>query len=188
MSETLGHTTTGLHPETGLYHTDYMPPADNEELRTLREKQLLGESLSMSELLRAGRDDTVDTIGEYELKPDHVYRAVGKEALEAYLLHGMVIAPGEADDEFIAGVNNAGIDWFLGAAAPKYGTIVLETPADPSYFTPAHENGHALAKDPGVRHMKSSGRHNPVPMDRVRVIEVPPIKTSNSEHDESLGA
>jgi hypothetical protein len=188
MTEQLSTATTGTHPETGLYHADLMPPAENETLRAVREKQLAGVALNMTELMRAGRDTTVDAIGEYELKPDHVYRAVGRDALEAYQLHGMVVATGEEDDEFIEGLNNAGVDWFLGGAAPKYGSVVLETPADPDYFVPAHDNGHALAKDPKVRHMKSSGRLNPVPMDKVRVIEVPPVKTTDGEQKESVDA
>lgn len=160
----------GVHPETGNYHVDHMPPATDEVLRAVREKQLRGDTLSIAELMRAGRDDTVDTVGDYELKPDHAYRSVGQSGLEAYLASGLIEATGEDEDEFEEGKNNSGVDWYLGAVALRYGDVILETPADPNYFVPALQNGHALAKDPRVRHMKSSGRLNPVPMHNVRII------------------
>jgi len=168
--ETLSKTSpTGTHPETGLYHQDHMPPADDEQLRVLREKQIAGEPLTMAESMRAGRDTTVTELEGYELKPDHVYRAIGKEALDAYLETGSVESPGDELDEYEQG-NNKGIDWYLGAVALRYGSVVIEAPADPEYFQPALHNGHALAKDPRVRHMKSSGRKNPVPLDQVKVV------------------
>ncbi len=158
----------GLHPESGLYHTEYMPPAEDPQLRAVREKQLVGEPLNMSEAIRSGRDSTVGEVGEYRLKPDHVYRAIGKDALEAYMSTGNVIGIGEAD-EYAPG-NNQGVDWYLGGVAPRYGEVIIEAPATPDYFEPADNNGHGLAKDPMVRHMKSSGHANPVPMDMVQVI------------------
>lgn len=163
--------TPGIHSETGLYHADEMPPAEDPALRAIRDKQLRGESLTLSESMRAGRDSTVDKIGDYELRPDHVYRAIGKDALDAYVLTGSVVGRGgiEVEDEYEEG-NNNGVDWYLGAVALRYGTVVLEAPADPRYFQPAAQNGHALAKDPRVRHMKSSGARNPVPMENVKII------------------
>ncbi|MFZ2544794.1 MAG: hypothetical protein WAW80_02360 [Candidatus Saccharimonadales bacterium] len=163
----------GVHPETGLYHIDQMPPAEDPTLRAIREKQLRGESLSLSESMKAGRDETVDALEDYELKPDHVYRAVGRKALEAYMQTGLIHGRGGlevTDDEYEEG-NNKGVDWYLGGAALKYGAVLLEAPADPRYFVPAAQSGHALAKDPRVRHMKSSGATNPVPMDMARIIK-----------------
>jgi hypothetical protein len=176
MSETLG-----VHPDTGLYHTDYMPLPDDEALRQVREKQLAGEQLTLGEALRAGRDNTVPEIPEpvgedvhhFPLKPDHVYRAVSRDTLRVYEEAGAVVGFGD-HDEYEPG-NNKGVDWFLGGVAVsasgilKYGDMVLETPADPAFFQPAHEQGSNLAIDPGVRHMKSSGSANPVPMDLVKV-------------------
>ena len=161
----------GVHTETGLYHMDEMPPAEDERLKAIRDKQLRGEPLTIGESLRAGRDSTVGRLGDYELRADHVYRAVGKDALDAYVLAGMVVGAGglEVEDEYEDG-NNKGVDWYLGGVALRYGMIVLEAPADPNYFQPASQNGHALAVDPRVRHMKSSGSRNPVPMTNVRVI------------------
>ncbi len=171
MTEVLSQT-IGTHPETGLYHVDYMPPSNDEALRAIRDKQMAGEPLTTGESMRAGRDTTVDMIGEYELKPDHVYRAIGEAGLRAYMDSGMINSKGEEDDEFEIG-NNKGIDWYLGAVALRYGTVILEAPADPAYFEPAIHNGHALAKNPRVRHMKSSGRRNPVPLEAVRVLPTP---------------
>jgi len=180
MTELAPPPVVGTHPETGLYHADHMPPAEDPVLRTLREKQLAGEPLTMAESMRAGRDVTVDKIGDYELRPDHVYRTVGEAGLKAYMETGMIVSPGEDDDEFEVG-NNHGIDWYLGAVALKYGTVILEAPADPAYFQPALHQGHALAKDPRVRHMKSSGRRNPVPFDNVRVISTGPATADTAD-------
>ncbi|MDB5176913.1 MAG: hypothetical protein JWN75_581 [Candidatus Saccharibacteria bacterium] len=166
-------TSPRLHPETGRYHIDYMPQAPDEGLRATREKQLRGEPLSIQESMRAGRDTTVNRIGDYELKSDHAYRAVGREGLDAYMASGYVYGAGgpEVEDEFEEGVNNNGVDWYLGAVALRYGSIILETPADPLHFEPAAQNGRALAKDPTVLHMKSSGSWRPIPMSKVRVLE-----------------
>ena len=169
MTETL--VTPGTDPTTGLYHMEHMPMTEDPTVSAIREKQLAGMPLTIGEGMQAGRDTTVDVIGEHELKPDHVYRAVGEEALAAYEAAGAVVGFGE-DDEFEPG-NNLGVDWFLGGAALKYGGIVLEVPADPGLFEPANNWGHHLAKDPRVRHMKSSAHANPVPMSAVRVLNRP---------------
>jgi hypothetical protein len=163
--------TPGTHPDTGLYHTEHMPMSEDPAILAIREKQLASEPLSIAESMDAGRDTTVNAIGEYQLKPDHVYRAVGTEALEAYKAAGAVVGFGE-EDEHIAG-NNSGVDWYLGGAAPRYGNVILEAPASPDFFKPADNWGHNMAKDPKVRHMKSSGHANPVPMDVVRVLDNP---------------
>lgn len=157
--------------QNGLYQSSHMAPAEDPVLQEIRRKQAEGAQLSLGEQLRAGRDDTVKQIGDILLRPDHVYRAVGKDALDAYTAAGSVISQGEGKgSEYVEGDGNGGVDWYLGAVARKYGEHVIEAPADPDYFVPADQNGHAMAKDPTVRHMKSSGRANPVPMDRVRII------------------
>ena len=175
MNETVPQT-PGTNPETGLFHVDYMPMTDDPGLRVVREKQMSGVPLSVSETINAGRDATERAIDEpvgnkvetYHTKPDHVYRAVGYDTLKLYEQAGSIIGFGEGD-EYAEG-NNAGVDWFLGAAAAKYGDVILEAPADPRYFELAAKQGHALAKDPKVRHMKSSGHANPVPYDMVKVV------------------
>lgn len=165
MTETLG-----LHPETGLYHTDHMPPPENPALRAIREKQLAGEQLSIGEAMNAGRDTTMGQFGEYTTKPDHAYRTVDEAGLAAYEAAGAITGQGEMD-EFKEGENNSGVDWYLGGVATKYGNIILEMPATPDYFVPAHDFGSKLAKDPKVRHMKSSGTLNPIPLAHVTVYQ-----------------
>jgi hypothetical protein len=169
MAETLS--TPGTDPTTGLYHVDHMPMTDDPAVASIREKQLSGTPLTIGENLQAGRDSTVDVVDGYELKPDHAYRTVGEGALAAYKAAGAVVGFGEGD-EYEPG-NNKGVDWYLGGAALRYGGVVLEVPADPSFFEPASNWGHHLAKDPRVRHMKSSGHTNPVPLDSVRVLNRP---------------
>jgi hypothetical protein len=165
MSETLG-----THPKTGLYHTDHMPQPEDPSLRAVREKQLAGESLSIAESMQAGRDTTYSQFGEHPVKPDHVYRTIDQAGLQAYTEAGAVRGQGEMD-EFKEGENNHGVDWYLGGVATRYGDIVLEMPATPDYFEPAHDHGAALAKDPKVRHMKSSGTNNPVPLEHVTIYQ-----------------
>lgn len=174
MSEQL-HTQPGIHPETGLFHTEHMPLPEDPQLRLIREKQMAGEPLSFGEAINAGRDTTFKGIEEqvgtsvevFQTKPDHVYRAIGYDLLKLYQQEGAVTGFGE-EDEYEPG-NNNGVDWYLGGAALKYGEVILEAPADPEYFRPADNQGGALAKDPTVRHMKSSGHANPVPWDKVKV-------------------
>ena len=168
MTETY---TPGTDPSTGLYHVDHMPMTDDPTVSIIRQKQLAGEPLTLGESINAGRDRTVGSIDDYELKPDYVYRNIGQEALAAYDAAGAVIGFGEGD-EFAPG-NNKGVDWYLGGAAMRYGGVVLEAPADPALFEPADGWGHHLANDPRVRHMKSSGHANPVPMSSVRVLNRP---------------
>jgi hypothetical protein len=161
MSETLG-----IHPETQLLHVDHMPMPEDPSVRSVREKQLAGEPLTIGESLRAGRDDTTDVFGDFETKPDHAYRTVDEAGLQAYQEAGAIVGFGE-DDEYAEG-NNAGVDWYLGGVALKYGDVVIEAPAYPDFFQPAAQQGSMLAKDPKVRHLKSSGAANPLPLDQVK--------------------
>ncbi len=163
MSENIG-----LHPDSGLYHTDHMPLPEDAILRSVREKQLAGEPLSIFEKMHAGRDTTFTQFGDFEAKPDHVYRAVDQLSLAVYEAEGAIVGQGE-HDEFIEGKNNSGVDWCLGAVALKYGDIIIEMPAAPEYIHPAGKQGAALAKDPKIRHMKSSGTSNPVPLEMTKV-------------------
>lgn len=54
----------GVNQETGLYHVDYMPLADDPARRAVREKQLNGEPLTLGESMLAGRDNVVTGIDE----------------------------------------------------------------------------------------------------------------------------
>ena len=169
MTEQLG----GSAPQdynlaTGPYHADHMPLPEDSARRALVEKRLAGEPLTLVESMQAGRDNTVDMIGEYPVRPDHVYRSVGYEALAAYQETGLIIS----EDEGLpyAEGNNGGIDWYLGGVAPKYGNgeVILEAPADTDYFQPAGHMGTSLAKDPKVRHFKSYPNLNPDTMASAR--------------------
>lgn len=159
---------TGLHPETGLYHIDHMPLPEDPGLRAAREKQLAGEPLTIGEALRIRGDTTFTHLDGIETKPDHMYRTVDQNGLDAYQEAGAVVGQGEYD-EFKEGENNNGVDWYLGGVATKYGDIILEMPAYPDYAEPALHLGASMAKDPMVRHMKTSGTLNPVPMEHITV-------------------
>jgi hypothetical protein len=157
-----------MDPATGSYHVDAMPLPDDPARRAIVEKQLAGEPLTLGESMQSGRDNTVDMIGEHPVKPDHVYRTVGEAGLNAYLAAGSVVGQ-EGDQDFVEGENNGGIDWYLGGVALKYGEVVLEAPASPDFFRPSSHAGTGMAKDPRVRHMKSSVAENAVPMSMVNV-------------------
>ena len=160
----------GLHPETGLFHAEHMPLPEDPQLRAVREKQLAGEPLSIGEALKIRGDTTFSQLDGIEARPDHVYRTVDQAGLSAYQEAGAVVGQGE-HDEFKEGDNNKGVDWYLGGFATKYGDVVLEMPAYPEYVEPAAHQGSAMAKDPNVRHMKTSGTVNPVPMEHVTVYQ-----------------
>ena len=163
--------TNGTHPDTGLYHVDHMPVGPEPERRVVREKQLAGQSLTIAEGMLAGRDTVVTELEGVTLKPDHVYRAIGSELLKVYQEADAVVGMGEGS-EYAEG-NNGGVDWYLGGVALRYGEVVLEAPASPDLFKPANNWGHNLAKNPKVRHMKSSGATKPVPMERVNILLTP---------------
>ena len=155
----------GIHPESGLYHVDHMPLPNDPARRAVIEKQLAGEQLSLGEMMQAGRDQTYNSLGGIEVKPDHVYRSVGSAGLHSYQEAGAVVGQ-NGDREFEPGNNNSGIDWYLGGIAPKYGNgeVILEAPALPDYFEPSTHLGTGMAKDPKVRHFKSSPHAAPVPI------------------------
>lgn len=158
----------GIDPETGNYHAELMPPPQDEALAEIYSLQMAGEPLTIGQQMRAGRDETQQQYAGHDVLPDHVYRAVGEDGLDAYMESGAVTGRGE-NDEYEPG-NNKGVDWYLGGVAAKYGEVVLMAPANADYFTPANDAGFGMAKDPNVRHMKSSGSANPVPMSTVRVL------------------
>lgn len=158
----------GLHPESGLFHTEHMPPPADPTVHAIREKQLAGEPLTIAESMRGGRDTTFTDFGDFTTKPDHAYRTVDQQALDAYDKAGAIVGQGE-NDEFMEGLNNKGVDWVLGAVALKYGEVIIEMPASPDHFTPALDGGTHLTKDPVPRHMKSSGTANPAPLEHATV-------------------
>lgn len=161
------------------YDVNLLDLSQTQELRLVQEKVLNNVPLTMREKVIIGRDYTVSEINDYKLKSDHAYRAVSKSTYEIYLELGFIYGLGE-DDEYIEyeenGIiynNNKGVDWYLGGACLKYGEVVIECPAYKEYFTLAYDNGCHLSYDPLVRHIKSSGFKNPVPVDLVKVIKHP---------------
>ena len=127
----------------------------------------------------SGRDHPVKNIDGYELKSDCVYRAISEELYDKYLELGYIYGHSK-DDEYMEYElngkiynNNGGVDWYLGGVSLRYGSVIIECPAYKEYFVPAFDNGCHLSCDPTVRHMKSSGYKNPVPMDMVKLIKHP---------------
>lgn len=155
-----------------LYNVKDMSLSNDPEIRSIQEKQLQGLNLSITDKMilmkkSYGRDNTINKIGEYICKPDHCYRCVSPDTLERYRKCGYI--KDERREDFIEGVNNQGIDWYLGGTMPckTYGYIIIECPADKEYFVPANDNGLKMSNDVNVRHMKSSPQKNPVPMNMV---------------------
>ena len=155
-----------------LYNSHTMPLSIDPEVRILQEKQLRGEKLSFKEVMfldkkgMGGRDHTITKIGDYECKPDHCYRCISENTLEIYKQNGFIIDDRRVD--YVEGQNNQGIDWYLGGAMPgRYGNIIIECPADKSFFKPTRDGGYGMSNDIHVRHMKSSPQHNPVPLSMI---------------------
>lgn len=155
------------------YNIYEMPLSNKPELKIAQEKVLRGEELTTKEKLILGRDNTYKEINGYMLRPDCVYRVVSPNVLEIYQQTGYVLGV-DLEDEYLEYTqngetfsNNRGVDWYLGAFCKRYGSIILECPADKEYFVPALDNGCGMSKDPMVRHMKSSGVKNPVPMSMI---------------------
>ncbi len=159
-----------------LYNGRDMPLSKNQERQIIQKKLLNGariEELTLREkLVIGGHDQPLKNIGNYLLKPDHCYRVVSKETFEIYKKSGYIFG----FDEYLGDIiepdgrikaTNGGVDWYLGGFSKRYGSIVLECPADKRYFVPAHDNGCDLTFDVQIRHMKSSGKKNPVPFSMI---------------------
>ena len=167
--------------ESGIYNANLMPLSNEPALRIAQEKVLNNIPLSMKEKLILGRDHPVKNIDGYELRPDCVYRAISEDLYSKYLESGFIYGT-SPDDEYIEYeengekfCNNKGVDWYLGGVCLRYGDVIIECPASSDYFFPARDNGCHLSADPNVRHMKSSGYKNPVPMSMIRLIRHPKI-------------
>ncbi len=171
-----------------LYNSRTMPLSNDERLRTVQEKIIRGENLTLTDKIIVGRDHPVKVINGYELKSDHAYRVVSEKMFEIYIEKGMIIGTG-TDDEYLEYEqdgkiynNNKGVDWYLGGAELKYGDIVLECPADKEYFIPAFDNGCGMSFDPTVRFLKPSGAKRPIPISMItRVFSVKQIKERNNQ-------
>jgi len=173
--------------ENGNYDSKLMPLSNENDLRTAQEKVLNKIPLTVKEKIILGRDHPIKIIDGYELKSDCVYRAISEELYDKYLELGFVYGTDENDEymEYIEDGkifnNNRGVDWYLGGVCLKYGNVIIECPASLEYFQPAYDNGCHLSIDPTVRHMKSSGYNNPVPMNMIKLIKHPSIPNDVNE-------
>ncbi|MEK7574981.1 MAG: hypothetical protein AAB511_02000 [Patescibacteria group bacterium] len=121
----------------------------------LQEKAVRGEKLTFDESIKFGRDKVLSgQVGEgISTRPDRAYRSVDLETLKKYYREGG-IEVSAGGDEFVPGENNAGVDWYLGGFAPKYGDYILEAAARKSKFQILPPG---MSSDPLVRHIKSKG-------------------------------
>lgn len=168
------------------FNVTELPLSNEPELRIIQEKILNGITLTIPEARKAGRDHPVRNIDGYELKPYCAYRAINEETYNKYCELGFV-SDNDPNDEYIEGKNNSGVDWFLGGASKKYGSVIIECPAYMEYFVLARDYGCHQSFDPMIRHIKSSGYKNPVPMDLVRVIKHPNIEINVEELENGFG-
>ena len=182
-----------------LYDATTMPLSSIPDLRMAQKRYARGERF----LSIYGRDQRkiIKTIGEYECKPTCCYRAISQETFDIYKNLGFICdyRPNSTeysefvDDNGIVYCNNAGIDWYLGGAAPgKYGMIVIECPADMNYFQPTLDYGCDMTLDPMVRHMKSSPKANPIPFSMItnvfdcrNILAQQPVKTEGLEAEKN---
>ena len=176
-----------------LYNANDMPLATDPKFRRLQDKMANGESLSMFE--RAiFHDKTYKNIGDYECKPNYCYRAISKEVYDIYKEKGYIVGHDNdkeyqefVDEDGSSWSNNAGVDWYLGGYA-KYGTIIIECPADKDYFVPAFDGGNHMTSDIMVKHMKSSPEQNPIPFSKItRVFDLDQIKVDEAKELSSQG-
>lgn len=158
-----------------LYDAKNMPLSSDSKIRMAQERYARGERFST--LLGRDQRKIKKELGKYQCKSNYCYRAISQETYELYKKSGFISDNRLNSNEYMESVdengqvftNNAGIDWYLGGAAPggEYGMIVIECPADMNYFRPAIDNGTHMTIDPTVRHMKSSPKENPIPFSMI---------------------
>lgn len=177
-----------------LYDTKNMPLSNDPERRIAQEKMLRGEPLTMKERINyaGGHDKPLRKLGDYECKPDHCYRAVSRETYEICKKQGYITGFSEylgevKDADGQIRIDNGGVDWYLGGAGKRYGDIIIECPADKRYFQPNHDNGFGLSGDLEVRHMKSSGKQNPIPFSMItNVFDLQQIRAQEQEKQKQI--
>lgn len=158
--------------KAGVYDARELPLSSDPKIRIAQEKVLRGEKLSLAENIAVGRDHPIKEIDDYALKSNFAYRAMSEAELENCRKTGFVESMSKTEDEFEEG-NNRGVDWYLGGVDPKYGDVVIEAPASKKFFQLTQDNGNGMSYDPTIKHIKSSGHKNPVPMSMVKVIRGP---------------
>lgn len=158
-----------------LYDAKTMPPSREPNRRMAQERYARGERFPT--LLGRDQSKIKKELGKYQCKSNYCYRAISQETYELYKKTGFISDNRSNTNEYMESVdekgevftNNAGINWYLGGAAPggEYGMIIIECPADMNYFRPAIDNGTHMTIDPTVRHMKSSPKENPIPFSMI---------------------
>lgn len=179
-----------------LYNALEMPLSDNPERRIAQEKILKGEPLTMHERIEyaGGHDHPLKNIGNYKCKPDHCYRAVSRKTFEIYKECNCIIGFSEYLGEVIdengnKRIDNGGVDWYLGGYSKRYGDIVIECPAYKEYFVPNYDHGFGLSSDLTVRHMKSSGKIKPIPLELItNVFDLSLENEDKCIYDEVMGS
>jgi len=150
--------------------------SQDPDLKDLQERFINGQ-IRPVEAVKLGRDKTEMNFMGYQCKPDYAYRAVNKKGLESYLEAGEIFNPG---DDYVAGENNSGVDWFLGAVGTRYAKkdcFIIECPADQEFFVPTICQ---LAIDPRVKHLKSGSQHQ-IPLKYCKIMSVSEMQNGNYE-------
>lgn len=156
-----------------LWNGKEMPLSMDNKKRKAQEKMMAGEKLSIEDKIALGGRDNKYLIKEfngYIFKPDCAYRVVERNVFNFYISCGYIVRNIE---EYIPFQNNGGVDWYLGGACLRYGgsdKIIIECPADKSFFVPTIDNGLGEISDPTIRHLKSSSKNNPIPIEMITTI------------------
>lgn len=149
--------------------------SDNDFIRNAQQKYINGEQLTVQEAIGVVGKYSIDTnFYGYECKPDCAYRGEGKRGVDQHLNNGVIKGFGE-NDNFEPGVNNDGVDWFLGGVGCRYakkGGYVIECPADEQYFV---DSGAKTANDFRAKHLKSNS-NNPIPLKYCKIMKVEDMK------------
>ena len=145
----------------GLIDVENLPLSSDPSTRAVQEKVLNNEPLTLKERLKL-RDRAVTSLGDIELKSDHVYRATSYNALKDYIENNAIKDSG-------LGKGYSDVSWYLGGTATRYGKVIIEAPADPNYFKLNSDYGGFMSGNPKVRHALSSNTE-PVAFDEVSKI------------------
>ena len=140
--------------ENGLLDSKLLPLSDNEEQKSYQQKLINGEKISILEQSKFRNDNAKTTIDNYDLKSDHMYRATSYDALVDYVNNGVIKDNGQ-------GKGYSAVNWYLGGAAPKYGKVIIEVPANTNDFELSDHYGGVMSGNPSVRQAHSSNE-NPV--------------------------
>ena len=138
--------------ENGLLDAKLLPLSNNNEQRAYQQKLINNEKIGLLEKAKFGRDNAKTKIDNYNLKSDHMYRAVDYNALQNYIKDGFIKDNGDGK-----GYNS--VNWYLGGAAPRYGKVIIEAPASIENFELTDNYGGVMSGNPYVRQAHSSNEN-----------------------------